>query len=103
MWLVRLEDEFGVVKQSFPLLSVFRCIEAMHTCLTQDQLVVEWQSSALEVNTWIVEWVPDLDSKPFAISWESVSHTRNWTIQQGRQCGPHRFLLCRIHFRFHQF
>ncbi|KAI4561284.1 hypothetical protein MJG53_012347 [Ovis ammon polii x Ovis aries] len=60
----------------------FQCIEAMHTSLTQDQLVVEWQSSALEVDTWMVEWVPDLDSKPLAISWESVSHTRNWTIQQ---------------------
>ncbi|XP_065761584.1 interleukin-31 receptor subunit alpha [Muntiacus reevesi] len=61
---------------------LFQCIEAMHTYLTQDQLVVEWQSSALEVDTWMVEWVPDLDSKPLAISWESVSHTRNWTIQQ---------------------
>ena len=73
---------------------MFHCIEAMRTCLTQDQLVVEWQSSALEVDTWMVEWVPDLDSKPLAISWESVSHARNWTIQQGSQCGPHRFLLC---------
>ncbi|XP_010851807.1 PREDICTED: interleukin-31 receptor subunit alpha isoform X3 [Bison bison bison] len=61
---------------------LFHCIEAMHTCLTQDQLVVEWQSSALEVDTWMVEWVPDVDSKPSAISWESVSHARNWTIQQ---------------------
>lgn len=88
---------------AFSLLSAFQCIEAMHTCLTQDQLVVEWQSSALEVDMWVVEWVPDLDTKPLAISWESVSHARNWTIQQGSQCGPHRFLLCRVHFRFHQF
>ncbi|XP_010851808.1 PREDICTED: interleukin-31 receptor subunit alpha isoform X4 [Bison bison bison] len=63
---------------------LFHCIEAMHTCLTQDQLVVEWQSSALEVDTWMVEWVPDVDSKPSAISWESVSHARNWTIQQAK-------------------
>ncbi|KAJ1070207.1 hypothetical protein K5549_006755 [Capra hircus] len=66
----------------------FQCIEAMHTCLTQDQLVVEWQSSAPEVDAWMVEWVPDLDSKPLAISWESVSHTRNWTIQQVPSEGP---------------
>ncbi|XP_007942370.1 interleukin-31 receptor subunit alpha [Orycteropus afer afer] len=58
------------------------CIEAMQAYLTQDQLVVEWQSSAPEVETWIVEWVPDLDSEPAAFSWESVSQTRNWTIQQ---------------------
>ncbi|KAB0389091.1 hypothetical protein E2I00_011108, partial [Balaenoptera physalus] len=29
----------------------FQCIEAMQTCFTQDQLVVEWQSSALEIWT----------------------------------------------------
>ena len=81
MWLVHLEDELGVVKQSSFLLSAFQCIEAMQTCFTQDQLVVEWQSSALEVDTWMIEWVPDLDSESSTISWESVSQTRNWTIQ----------------------
>ncbi|XP_058420050.1 interleukin-31 receptor subunit alpha [Diceros bicornis minor] len=60
----------------------FQCIEAMQACLTQDQLVVEWQSSAPEVDTWMVEWCPDLDSEPSDFSWESVSWARNWTIQQ---------------------
>nr|XP_044632681.1 interleukin-31 receptor subunit alpha [Equus asinus] len=60
----------------------FQCIEAMHSCLTQDQLVVEWQSSASEVDTWMVEWFPVLDSEPSIFSWESVSGARNWTIQQ---------------------
>ncbi|TKC35898.1 hypothetical protein EI555_016457, partial [Monodon monoceros] len=60
----------------------FQCIEAMQTCFTQDQLVMEWQSSVLEVDTWMIEWVPDLDTESSTISWESVSQTRNWTIQQ---------------------
>uniref|UniRef100_A0A452TW16 Interleukin-31 receptor subunit alpha n=1 Tax=Ursus maritimus TaxID=29073 RepID=A0A452TW16_URSMA len=60
----------------------FQCIEAMQACLTQDQLVVEWQSSVPEVDTWMVEWFPDLDSKPSTFSWESVSQARNWTIQK---------------------
>ncbi|XP_013963900.1 interleukin-31 receptor subunit alpha isoform X1 [Canis lupus baileyi] len=60
----------------------FQCIEAMQACLTQDQLVVEWQSSAPEVDTWMVEWFPDVDSEPSSFSWESVSQARNWTIQK---------------------
>lgn len=103
MLLVHLEDELGVVKQSSFLLSAFQCIKAMQTCFTQDQLVMEWRSSALEVDTWMIEWVPDLDTESSTISWESVSQTRNWTIQQGSQCGAHKFPLCRIQFHFHQF
>ncbi|XP_032259447.1 interleukin-31 receptor subunit alpha [Phoca vitulina] len=60
----------------------FQCIEAMQACLTRDQLVVEWQSSAPEVDTWMVEWFPDWDSESSTFSWESVSQARNWTIQK---------------------
>lgn len=93
-------------KHSSSLLSAFQCIEAMQACLTQDQLLVEWRSSDPEVDTWVVEWFPDLDSEPSTFYWESVSQARNWTIQQGRQCGSHKFLLGRIPFFFffpHQF
>ncbi|XP_077629122.1 interleukin-31 receptor subunit alpha [Crocuta crocuta] len=60
----------------------FHCIEAMQACLTQDHLVVEWRSSAPAVDTWMVEWFPDLDVEPSTISWESVSQATNWTIRQ---------------------
>ncbi|VTJ64195.1 Hypothetical predicted protein, partial [Marmota monax] len=62
----------------------FQCIEAMQAYFAQDLLVVEWQSSAPMVNTWMVEWFPDLDSEPSDISWESVSQARNWTIPQDK-------------------
>ncbi|XP_015997801.2 interleukin-31 receptor subunit alpha isoform X3 [Rousettus aegyptiacus] len=62
----------------------FQCIEAMQACLTQDQLLVEWRSSDPEVDTWVVEWFPDLDSEPSTFYWESVSQARNWTIQQDK-------------------
>ncbi|MBZ3884994.1 Interleukin-31 receptor subunit alpha [Sciurus carolinensis] len=66
----------------------FQCIEAMRVFLVQDLLVVEWQSSAPEVDTWMVEWFPDLDLEPSDISWESVSQARNWTIPQVPIEGP---------------
>ncbi|EHB16277.1 Interleukin-31 receptor A, partial [Heterocephalus glaber] len=62
----------------------FQCIKAMQACLVQDQLVVEWQCSCLEVETWMVEWFPDLDSELSAFSWESVSQAKNWTIHQDK-------------------
>nr|XP_012631122.1 interleukin-31 receptor subunit alpha isoform X1 [Microcebus murinus] len=62
----------------------FRCIEVVQARLAEDQLVVEWQSSDPKVDTWMVEWFPDLDSEPSAYSWESVSQARNWTIQQDK-------------------
>ncbi|XP_037655160.1 interleukin-31 receptor subunit alpha [Choloepus didactylus] len=62
----------------------FQCIEAMQAHLTQGLLVVEWQSCPLEVDTWMVEWLPDLNSERSAFSWESVSQARNWTVQQDK-------------------
>ncbi|XP_055107629.2 interleukin-31 receptor subunit alpha isoform X2 [Symphalangus syndactylus] len=62
----------------------FQCIEVMQVCLAEDQLVVKWQSSALDVNTWMIEWFPDVDSEPTTLSWESVSQATNWTIQQDK-------------------
>ncbi|XP_006187435.1 interleukin-31 receptor subunit alpha [Camelus dromedarius] len=61
-----------------------QCVTAMQACLTQDQLVVEWQSFTLKVDKWVVEWVPDLDSEPSLISWESVSQAKNWTIKKDK-------------------
>ncbi|XP_036894374.1 interleukin-31 receptor subunit alpha [Sturnira hondurensis] len=57
------------------------CIQAVQTHLTKDRLVVTWQSSAPDVDTWTVEWLPDLESAP--LRWEPVSRARNWTIQRG--------------------
>lgn len=103
VWLVHLENELGSFLSSFSPLLAFQCIEAMQVCLTQDQLVVEWRSSAPAVDTWMVEWFPDLDSEPSTFSWESVSQTTNWTIKQGSNYEPYKFPLCGIQFHFHQF
>ncbi|XP_032136506.1 interleukin-31 receptor subunit alpha isoform X1 [Sapajus apella] len=62
----------------------FRCIEVMQACLAEDRLVVKWQSCALDVNTWMVEWFPDMDSEPPTLSWEPVSQAKNWTIHQDK-------------------
>lgn len=79
---------------AFCLPAAFRSIESACSWCTQDQLVVEWQSSTPDVDTWMVEWVPDLDSEISTISWESVTHARNWTIQQGSQCRVAHGTLC---------
>ncbi|XP_004703768.2 interleukin-31 receptor subunit alpha [Echinops telfairi] len=62
----------------------FQCMEVMQTCFNEDQLVVEWQSSDPKVDTWIVEWLPELDSEPVARSWEVVSQARNWTAPKDK-------------------
>ncbi|KAM4875928.1 interleukin-31 receptor subunit alpha [Thomomys bottae] len=62
----------------------FQCIEVVQACLVQDQLVVEWNSSDPEVNRWMVEWFPDLNSEHSAFFWESVSQARSWTIEQDK-------------------
>ncbi|KAM8818764.1 interleukin-31 receptor subunit alpha [Rhynchonycteris naso] len=61
----------------------FRRIKVVNTHHTQDQLVVTWESSSWDVDTWVVEWLPD-DSEPSTLSWELVSQARNWTIQQDK-------------------
>lgn len=66
-----------------PLPAAFRGLEAVQAHLSQDRLVVAWQSSAPHVDTWVVEWLPDLDSEPPTLSWEAVTGASNWTIPQG--------------------
>ncbi|XP_005392747.1 PREDICTED: interleukin-31 receptor subunit alpha [Chinchilla lanigera] len=62
----------------------FPCIKAVKARLDEDQLVVEWPCSCLEVDTWMVEWFPDLDSELSAFSWEPVSQAKKWTIPQDK-------------------
>ncbi|XP_008158365.2 interleukin-31 receptor subunit alpha [Eptesicus fuscus] len=60
----------------------FPGIDAVQARLSQDRLVVAWQSSAPHADSWMVEWLPDLDSEPPTLSWEAVTGARNWTIRQ---------------------
>ncbi|XP_055459461.1 interleukin-31 receptor subunit alpha [Psammomys obesus] len=63
----------------------FQCIRAMQAHLAEPLLVVEWQTSNPEVDTWMVEWFPEeAESKFPALSWESVSQVTNWTIEQDK-------------------
>lgn len=69
---------------SFPLSSAIQCIRDMQARLAEPLLVVEWESSIPEVDSWMVEWLPETAESEFsALSWESVSHVTNWTIEQG--------------------
>ncbi|XP_005065594.2 LOW QUALITY PROTEIN: interleukin-31 receptor subunit alpha [Mesocricetus auratus] len=59
------------------------CIESMQAYLAEPLLVLEWESSIPEVDTWMVEWLPETaEAKLSALSWESVSQATNWTIEQ---------------------
>ncbi|XP_029422925.1 interleukin-31 receptor subunit alpha [Nannospalax galili] len=64
--------------------NTFRCIEGMQARLAEDLLLVEWQSSAPKVNTWVVEWLLDSESEFPSLSWEPVSQAMNWTIKQDK-------------------
>ncbi|EPQ12634.1 Interleukin-31 receptor subunit alpha, partial [Myotis brandtii] len=65
-----------------PLPAAFRGVEAVQAHLSQDQLVVAWQNSTPHVDSWRVEWSPDLDSEPLTMRWEAVTGARNWTIRR---------------------
>ncbi|KAK7824077.1 hypothetical protein U0070_019763 [Myodes glareolus] len=62
-----------------------QCIRDMQARLAEPLLVVEWESSIPEVDSWVVEWLPETAESEFsALSWESVSHVTNWTIEQDK-------------------
>ncbi|XP_023602368.1 interleukin-31 receptor subunit alpha [Myotis lucifugus] len=60
----------------------FRGVEAVQAHLSQDRLVVAWQNSTPHVDSWRLEWSPDLDSEPPTVRWEAVTGARNWTIRR---------------------
>ncbi|XP_031216248.1 interleukin-31 receptor subunit alpha isoform X2 [Mastomys coucha] len=63
----------------------FQCIKSMQAHIAEPLLVVTWQSSIAEVDTWIVEWLPETEESKFpALSWESVSQDTSWTIEQDK-------------------
>ncbi|XP_021064198.1 interleukin-31 receptor subunit alpha isoform X2 [Mus pahari] len=63
----------------------FQCIKSVQAHIAEPLLVVTWQSSIPEVDTWIVEWLPETAESKFpALSWESVSQVTNWTIEQDK-------------------
>ncbi|XP_038959084.1 interleukin-31 receptor subunit alpha isoform X1 [Rattus norvegicus] len=63
----------------------FQCIKGMQAYIAEPLLVVNWQSSIPEVDTWIVEWIPETAESKFpALCWESVSRVTNWTIEQDK-------------------
>lgn len=68
---------------SAPLPAAFPGVEAVQAHLSQDRLVVAWQNSTPHVDSWRVEWSPDLDSEPPTVLWEAVTGARNWTIRRG--------------------
>ncbi|XP_052598777.1 interleukin-31 receptor subunit alpha isoform X2 [Peromyscus californicus insignis] len=62
-----------------------QCISDMEDYLTEPLLVLKWQSSVPEVDTWLVEWFPEtVQSKFSGLSWESVSRVTNWTIERDK-------------------
>ncbi|GAB1298551.1 Interleukin-31 receptor subunit alpha [Apodemus speciosus] len=66
-------------------LCAFQCIRSMQARIAEPLLVVSWQSSVPEVDTWIVEWLPETAESKFpALSWEYVSQVTNWTIEQDK-------------------
>ncbi|KAL6030027.1 hypothetical protein STEG23_006795, partial [Scotinomys teguina] len=66
-----------------------QCIRDMKPHLAEPLLVLKWQSLNTEVDTWMVEWLPETaESKFSGLSWESVSQVTNWTIEQAPSRGP---------------
>ncbi|ELK31763.1 Interleukin-31 receptor subunit alpha [Myotis davidii] len=63
-------------------VEAFPGVEAVQAHLSQDRLVVAWQNSTPHVDSWRVEWSPDLDSEPPTVCWEAVTGARNWTIRR---------------------
>lgn len=81
-WYLWAECGSGELVLSLPL--AIECIESMQAYLAEPLLVLEWESSIPEVDTWMVEWLPETaEAKLSALSWESVSQATNWTIEQG--------------------
>ncbi|CAH6787651.1 interleukin-31 receptor subunit alpha [Phodopus roborovskii] len=62
-----------------------QCIKGVQARLAEPLLVLQWVSSVPEVDTWMVEWIPETAESAFAaLSWESVSQATTWSIEQDK-------------------
>lgn len=53
-------------------------IETVRTFTTNEEVVVEWIASELEVTDYVVEWYEELETDPFGRSWQYVSNSTYW-------------------------
>ncbi|XP_015418099.1 PREDICTED: interleukin-31 receptor subunit alpha [Myotis davidii] len=74
--------DWVLVLKARGVVGAFPGVEAVQAHLSQDRLVVAWQNSTPHVDSWRVEWSPDLDSEPPTVCWEAVTGARNWTIRR---------------------
>ncbi|NXY41511.1 IL31R protein, partial [Ceuthmochares aereus] len=53
-------------------------IEMVRIFTTNEEVVVQWTASKPEVTEYVVEWFEELETDPFARSWQYVSNSTSW-------------------------
>ncbi|XP_042117494.2 interleukin-31 receptor subunit alpha [Peromyscus maniculatus bairdii] len=62
-----------------------QCIRDLEARLAEPLLVLTWQSTIPEVDTWVVEWFPETVPSEFSgLSWEAVSRVTHWTVERDK-------------------
>uniref|UniRef100_A0A8C8R5K5 Interleukin 31 receptor A n=1 Tax=Pelusios castaneus TaxID=367368 RepID=A0A8C8R5K5_9SAUR len=60
-----------------------KLIVSVRALTLNKQMVVEWEASASEVSSYIIEWYEELKTEPLDRSWQYLSNTTKWTAQKG--------------------
>lgn len=80
-----------------------QCIRDLEARLAEPLLVLTWQSTIPEVDTWVVEWFPETVPSEFSgLSWEAVSRVTHWTVERGSRPRTRKLPWCRVWFPFKQ-
>nr|XP_034956682.1 interleukin-31 receptor subunit alpha isoform X2 [Zootoca vivipara] len=58
-------------------------ILSLNTSALKEQLFLEWETSELEINEYIIEWYNELETDPYNRSWEYITNVTNWTFPKG--------------------
>ncbi|CAI5787556.1 interleukin-31 receptor subunit alpha [Podarcis lilfordi] len=58
-------------------------ILSLNTSALKEHLFLEWETSELEINEYIIEWYNELETDPYNRSWEYITNVTNWTFPTG--------------------
>uniref|UniRef100_A0A8D0GPN8 Interleukin 31 receptor A n=1 Tax=Sphenodon punctatus TaxID=8508 RepID=A0A8D0GPN8_SPHPU len=58
-------------------------VDTVKAFTSNEQLVVEWETSALEVQRYVLEWYKEQETEPAGRSWQYIANATNWTAPKG--------------------
>ncbi|XP_020661200.3 interleukin-31 receptor subunit alpha [Pogona vitticeps] len=58
-------------------------IVTLNASALNEQIILEWEPSDLDINGYVIEWYNDLEPNSYKRSWQKITNVTKWTFPKG--------------------